>query len=117
MIVSWDSSELGNLAAIFDAAAAMAPVRTGQVLRDVGGRIQNTMIALAPVDTATLQGSITMDVHGPLMVEVGPTVDYAIYPEWGTATQPPQRFAARAVEAHEGELQTAMEDMATGLFW
>lgn len=67
----------------------------------------------APVDTGALMNSIGSTVAG-LHAEVGPTVHYAPYPEFGTYKMAPQPFMGPAADAVEPAFLAAMEQIAGG---
>nr|DAT51146.1 MAG TPA: putative tail component [Caudoviricetes sp.] len=53
----------------------------------------------APVDTGNLRASIGMTQTGPASVEVGPTVHYGAYVEYGTYKMAAQPYMSPAADA------------------
>ncbi|MBA2952114.1 hypothetical protein GON03_19045 [Nocardioides sp. MAH-18] len=73
------------------------------VLRRTAHAIEAGAQALAPVDTGTLRASISTTLSGDgrsgaMSAEIGPTVDYGIYQEYGTSTQPGTPFLGPAYD-------------------
>lgn len=72
---------------------------------------------LAPVDTGDLRNSISSDVfgdgrNGAMTAEVGPTVEYGIYQEYGTSTQPGQPFLGPAYDRRIAPYSEALAQLA-----
>jgi len=88
-------------------AVAKMQVDTEDDLVRVGLRVQGTARALCPVDTGRLRSSIVMrkgrDGKG-FYVEVGTSVKYAPYVEFGTSKQRAQPFLTPAVAQAAGML-------------
>ena len=55
-----------------------------EAVEETGQILAEKMRDLAPVDEGALKGSITVINEGPESVLVGPTVDYALYVEFGS---------------------------------
>ena len=72
-------------------------------------RIEATAKSLAPKLTGALAASITTDPT-KTGAEVGPTVQYAPFVEYGTWKDPPQPFMGPAAEGSEDELAKLLED-------
>ena len=68
----------------------------------------------AAVDTGTMRSSITSDIKA-LSGEVGPTVDYAEYVEYGTSRMAPQPFMGPATDRNAALFYKAMESINPGL--
>jgi phage gpG-like protein len=100
----------------FRANPAMVP----QVIASPELRAVLTMLALrverearlrAHVDTGRLRNSITHRVYAlgdAVIAEVGSDVEYAVWQEFGTATQPPTRFLGGALLAVAAQLGGTM---------
>jgi HK97 gp10 family phage protein len=76
---------------------------------EAAARIEAAAKSLAPKLTGALAASITTDPtkNG---AEVGPTVRYAPFVEYGTWKDPPQPFMGPAAERHEADLAKFLED-------
>lgn len=103
--MSIDVSGVGDLAADFAATAAGARrLVAGEVAR-TGSQIEATGKMLAPVDTGALRASISTSViDAGLGVEVGPTVHYGGYNEFGTSRMAPRPYMGPALDRHIPEL-------------
>lgn len=98
---------------IADLAREVATIERAEG-RAVAGEARRTvdrMRARAPRDTGQLAASIGADVDG-LAADVGPTVPYAPFVEYGTSRQAPQPFAGQSLD--EGGFEKAVGD-AVGL--
>lgn len=97
------------------AAGPTAERQVEAAMRKTGADIAADAQSFAPVDTGALKNSIGMDVEelagGGLSVEVGPTLDYAIYVERGTARQAPQPFMGPAADRRFPQLIRAVESV------
>ena len=68
--------------------------------------------SLAPWDTGTLRNSISTTIGaGGLSAEIGPTVDYAPYLEYGTRRMPPQPYMGPAAERRAEPFVKAVESL------
>lgn len=108
-----DTSELIAFAASLNAGAGRLGARTAAVFRKGAFDMEATMKGLAAVDTGAMRGSISTDIigdgrSGTMAAEIGPTVDYAVYVDGGTSTQPPQPFVGPAFDRHIGPLSAAL---------
>ena len=66
--------------------------------------------SFAPVDTGTLRNSISTTIsNGGLSAEIGPTVHYAPYLEYGTRRMPPQPYMGPAAERRAEPFVQAIE--------
>ena len=109
MRASIDMSEVASLAAALGRAGPRARLRGSAALRKVAKDIERDAKILAPVDTGDLENSISTTISDAGMTaEIGPTVDYAIYQELGTSTQPPQAFLGPASDRHIPLLEQAI---------
>lgn len=74
--------------------------------------------AVAPVDTGDLRRSIGYTVtatDGAVTADVGPTVDYGAYVEFGTSRQSPQPYLTPAFERRTPALDAALTAAANRL--
>lgn len=111
---------------ISQAVAYAARVRTGAgrlgasgsaALRRAAYAIQADAQALAPVDTGALRSSITTTIEGDgrfgtMAAEIGPTVEYGIYQEFGTSTQSGTPFLTPAFDRQVPAFQAAIGRLA-----
>ena len=68
--------------------------------------------SLAPVDTGALRNSIGTTIsNGGLSAEIGPTVHYAPYLEYGTRRMPPQPYMGPAAERRAEPFVKAIESL------
>ena len=68
--------------------------------------------SLAPVDTGALRNSIGTTIsNGGLSAEIGPTVHYAPYLEYGTRRMPPQPYMGPAAERRAEPFVQAVESL------
>lgn len=114
---------------ISQAVAYSARVRTGAgrlgaagsaALRRAAYAIQADAQALAPVDTGALRSSISTTVtgdgrFGAMAAEIGPTVEYGIYQEFGTSTQAGQPYLTPAFDRQVPGFQAAIARLADGM--
>lgn len=113
--VEWRHDALDRFGVNLETVASRAPVRSRHVLARNAERIKNTMKDLAPVDTGALLQSIGITRVSDLEFVIGPTMWYAAYPEFGTATQRPQRYAARSLERWQPTLEAELSQLGTEL--
>jgi HK97 gp10 family phage protein len=97
MIVSMSASGLSGLIGGLLGAAKIVPA-AGMAVKASGEQVAEEAKANAPVLSGALRDSIGVDSSG-LTAEIGPTVDYASYVEWGTWKDAPQPFMEPAAEA------------------
>lgn len=96
-----DTSQFRAVAARLATAGDRARGRLATAIVKTGYDIQADAQILAPVDTGALKNSISTSVSGSsasLTVEVGPTVEYGIWQELGTSTQPAQPYLGPAYD-------------------
>lgn len=112
-----DTSELDDLTRDLTAAPARVGERVSRALRKAAFDIERDAKAFAPVDTGALRNSIGTDLTGDgrsasMTADIGPTVDYAVYQEYGTSRMPPHAFMGPAFDRHAGEFVEAVADVA-----
>lgn len=100
---------------------AFAGGRIGRVgsllLRRTASAIEADAKALAPVDTGTLRASISTTLtgdgrNGSMTAEIGPTVEYGVFQEYGTSTQSGQPFMGPAYDRQIGGYTEALAQAA-----
>lgn len=117
MRVSLDTTQVASLAVDIGNAGPKARRAGSFAIRKAGADIERDAKILAPVDTGDLENSISTTVSdGGMTVEVGPTVEYAIYQEFGTSTQPPQAFLGPASDRHIPLLEQAIGRIPESFF-
>lgn len=84
-----------------------------RVVRHNGAEMQEKAMRNAPVDTGTLKRSIGLKItDGGMSAEVGPTADYAPYPELGTRFMEAQPYLRPAFEEQSKEFRSDMQKLA-----
>lgn len=106
-----DVSELHDLerdlvkgAAKVEAAAPLIVKKTALDI-EADGKIN------APVDTGTLQNSISSDING-LTAEIGPSTEYEGYVEYGTSKMAAQPYMGPAAEKNTPPFEKALGKVA-----
>jgi HK97 gp10 family phage protein len=61
------------------------PARAEQIIRQVAFRAEGHMKQRAAVDTGAMRDSVFTEIVDNFTAEVGPSVEYAIYQEFGTS--------------------------------
>lgn len=104
-----DVSELTQLGNAFTKSASQARSKAKLVVAKSASDIQASGREKAAVDTGAMQNSIGIDyfVNG-LAAEIGPSVYYGIYVEFGTAFQAPQPFMRPAFQQHVPQFEDAL---------
>ena len=97
------SITMGQLASNFAAAAAQSPGNMEKkiaVIAQLGvGHVKKSIQKVRAVDTGTMLNSTTVDKLGPTTYLVGPTVDYAVYVQYGTSRMAARDFLTPAAKA------------------
>ena len=101
------AAELAVATATIDARAA---IHVHSVADDVARSAQ----AAAPVLTGALRDSIEVDREG-LAAEVGSSLDYAVFVEYGTWKDAPQPFLGPALDQEEPELLLRLQAEASNI--
>jgi HK97 gp10 family phage protein len=114
--IDLDLGDLNRVAVALDRAAGQVGAAAAQVLRKTTLDIEATAKQFAPVDTGALRNSIGHDItgdgrYGVLEAEIGPTVDYAPYVEFGTSRQAPAAFMGPALDRHTPDFIAALEQL------
>lgn len=103
MTLSIDTSEVRALASRVAGAGQRIGATGSAILRKTAYDIEGDAKALAPVDTGALRSSISTSISGDgrsgqMAAEIGPTVEYGVYQEYGTSTQPGTPFMGPAYD-------------------
>jgi HK97 gp10 family phage protein len=110
-VIRVDASELAALAAdMAGGPARLLRLGLSETERSAEAMAQ-TGRQLAPVETGLLRSSITADIND-LQAEVGPTVYYAVFVEYGTSRMAPQPFMGPAGDMHEADYADSLADGA-----
>lgn len=111
MTISFDFSELQNLAGDLGAAGEKAIGLARQVVAKAAHDVEAHAKSNAAVDTGAMRNSIGVDMFGNAVLSratVGPTVNYAPFVENGTYRMPPQPFMGPAAATIEPAFLAAM---------
>lgn len=107
-----DASELLALSADLGKASYEVTRKAQQVVAKAAHDIEGDGKRLAPVDTGALRNSIGTRISGGgLTAEIGPTVDYAVFVEYGTRRMAPRAFMGPALDRHSGAFVQAVEQL------
>lgn len=112
----FDVSELNSLAVSLESASGQVGHRASQVIRKTAADIEATAKQFAPVDTGALRNSIGHDItgdgrFGQVEAEIGPTVEYGAYVEFGTSRQAPAAYMGPALDRHTPGFVAALEQL------
>lgn len=118
MAIHIDVSEARAVASRISGAGGRIGAVGAAVLRRTAFAIEADAQALAPVDTGTLKASISTSFtgdgrNGGMTAEVGPTVEYGIYQEYGTSTQPGKPYLGPAYDRQIDGYTRALAQAAT----
>ena len=117
MAFTVDTSQLNRLAADLGRASYRATQQAQKAVTKTAADMERAAKQAAPVDTGALRASIGSTIAGDrLSAEIGPTVAYAPYQEWGTSRMAAHPFMGPAVDAVEPGFVQAMEQIASGVF-
>lgn len=109
-------SELLKLSADLGKASYEVTRKAQTVVAKTAHDVEATAKSLAAVDTGAMRNSIGTTISGGgLTAEISPTVDYAIYNEYGTRLMAPQPFMGPALERHSGPFMQAVAKLTEGL--
>lgn len=119
MTIEFDASQVRALGARVGQAPERVGAKTAAAFRKTVRDIEADAKVLAPVDTGALKNSISSTVTGDgrfgnVEAEIGPTVDYGIYQEYGTSTQPGKAFMGPAFDRRAPLFTDALAQLAAG---
>lgn len=117
MSITVDISEVRALSSRLATAGVRVGARGALALRKTAHGIESDAKILAPVDTGALRSSISTSFagdgrSGTMTAEVGPTVEYGIYQEYGTSTQPGQPYLGPAFDRRMPTYMAALGQLA-----
>ena len=111
--MSADVTELRRLARDLRAAAGRAEHLARQAVIKTAADIERDAKIAAPVDTGALRNSISYELRDDgLTAEVGPTVHYAPFLEYGTSRMAPRPYLGPAADRHVPRFEKAIESLA-----
>jgi HK97 gp10 family phage protein len=96
-----------QLLAALERLVVEAKLATPIAARAGGEAVKNAAQAVAPKDTGALAASITVEMEGD-DAQVGPTVDYARFPNFGTRYIRAQHYMEQAAAAASPTAAAAM---------
>ncbi len=104
------ADDLDSLAADLTRAGLTAGVKVAAVVAKAAHDVEALGKAFAPVDTGALRGSITTTIGAlGLSAEIGPSVDYGAYVEYGTSRQAPAAYMGPALDRVSPDFAAALE--------
>ena len=108
--------KLTTLAFQVEAGAARVGAAGALVVRKTAADVERDAKAFAPVDTGALRNSISTTISGSghslaIEAEIGPTVSYAVFQEYGTSRMAPHPYMGPAVERHTPPFVAAVEQL------
>lgn len=117
MGVKLDTSEVRALGSRIVASTGRVGGLASAALRKTAFAIEADAKALAPVDTGNLMNSISTTISGDgrfgaMTAEIGPTVEYGVYQEYGTSTQSGTPFMGPAFDRNVGGYTDALGKIA-----
>lgn len=120
MTTQLDMSEVRALAFQLQSSAGRVGALASAAVRKTAFDIQADAQALAPVDTGALRNSISVDITGDgrslsMTAEIGPTVEYGIFQEYGTSTQPGKPYMGPAFDRRAPLLDAAIAQIIDGI--
>lgn len=107
--------ELARLTYDLRRASSEAQRKAWQAVRKAAYDVQAKAKRRAPVDTGTLQSSITVSPAGAMAVEVGPHAHYGSYVELGTRRMAARPYLMPSFDEVVPELDKALEEI--GVAW
>ena len=110
------TQELRALAIDLAGAETKTVVMASRAIRKAALDIEAHAKVKAPVDTGALRGSISTTIANTgLAAEVGPTVHYGLYLEFGTARMAPQPYMGPASDIVEPSLIEALAQIGVNI--
>lgn len=117
MGVTLDTSQARALGSRVATAGPRIGAAGAAVLRRTASAIEADAKSLAPVDTGALRSSISASFegdgrNGSMSAEIGPTVEYGVYQEFGTSTQSGTPFMGPAFDRQAPGFAEALAQIA-----
>ena len=115
-----DISQAVALASRFTTASGRIGAAASAVLRRTAYAIEADAKASAPVDTGALRASISTSLTGDgrggsMTAEIGPTVEYGVYQEYGTSKMAAHPFMGPAFDRQIGGYLSAVSTVFEGV--
>lgn len=114
MGIHFDTSEVDRLAVDLTKAPGKVRRKVSQAIRKSAQGIQRDARRLCPVRTGALRDSISTDI-GALEAEIGPTIFYGKYQEFGTSKMSPNPFMRPAFDRRAPLLERSLGDAVEDL--
>jgi HK97 gp10 family phage protein len=114
--VDVDISQLNSLKVSLNIAKGGVGTHAANAVRKTAFDIEADAKVFAPYEFGDLRNSISTEFFGDgrfssFSAEIGPTVDYGIYQEFGTDRMAPQAFLGPAFDRRIPDLISALSDM------
>ena len=116
MAFTVDTSQLNRLTADLLKAEAKTKAMAGMAVAKTALDCAASAKRHAPVDTGALRNSIGTSIAGDRMsAEIGPTVNYGAYVEFGTSRMAAQPYMGPAMDEVTPGFVSALEQIGEGL--
>ena len=116
MAFTIDTSQLNALTASLVKAESTAKTMAGMAVAKTALDCEAAAKRHAPVDTGALRNSIGTSIAGDRMsAEIGPTVNYGAYVEFGTSRMSAQPYMGPAMDEVTPGFVSALEQIGKGL--
>ena len=116
MAFTIDTSQLNALTAALVASEAKVKTMAGMAVAKTALDCEAAAKRHAPVDTGALRNSIGTSIAADRMsAEIGPTVNYGAYVEFGTSRMAAQPYMGPAMDEVTPGFVSAMEQIGKGL--
>lgn len=117
MGITLDLSELRAVTSRIGTAGPRIGAAASTILRKTALDIEGDAKQIAPVDTGALKNSISTSIDGDgrfgfMTAEIGPTVEYGIYQEYGTSVMAAQPYMGPAFDRRIGGYTSALAQAA-----
>jgi HK97 gp10 family phage protein len=107
--------EINKLAADLGNASLKATAKAYRAVQKSANEVEAGAKAIAPVDTGALKNSISVDYPSALTAEIGPSVRYGNFVEFGTSRMAPRAYMGPALDRAGPGFAAAMEELG-GIF-